>query len=156
MFIDYKLNSAAPEDGNIHFYMGPGTYEEIVAKHKAEFNLSDGDFINVIDPIKNGTFPCCPRDEIMHHKIVGDQVVFCPDKARTNFKNKMREQRSAMFTTLDALSIQNIERGADNSHVIKQKQLLRDMPKHPKWNTLQTLDDFKNLTLDSLLSTSTQ
>jgi hypothetical protein len=152
-FLDYTCFGA---DGNIHYIMNDMTKDDAKSFVMTSFGLTEDEFIDVTDMIKSNTFPCCPYTELMHYSIENGQMVFSKEKARTNFTDKMRIERNRELSKLDAEYMKALENGSDTSTIIAKKRVLRNMPVHPIWDACVTLDDFKNLTLEATLSTSTQ
>ncbi|RIZ67283.1 MAG: hypothetical protein D0531_00160 [Methylococcales bacterium] len=95
-------------------------------------------------------------EDLKYHKIENGSIVPCMVKAKAYFINKLRSDRNDALNKLDIESMKTIEMGIDNSVILKKKQVLRDMPTHSVWDSCKTIDDFKNITLDSLLTTTTQ
>jgi hypothetical protein len=95
-------------------------------------------------PVKRGDVQC--------HKIHNNQLCMCPVKSQKVHTDRLREKRIVYLKYLDVESMKNIESGLDNSEILKAKQVLRDMPLHKAWNKCKTLDDFKNMTIDDILT----
>jgi hypothetical protein len=92
------------------------------------------------------------REDVSCHKIHKNQLHMCPIKSQKVHTGRLREKREAYLKCLDVESMKNIENGLDNSEVLKAKQILRDMPLHKAWNNCKTLDDFKNMSLNAILT----
>lgn len=90
------------------------------------------------------------------YKIENKELVFCKIKSKNYHINKLREPRLDMLSKLDIQFMRNLEQGKDTSEVIRQKNILRDMPNNPIWDSCETLDDFKNVTLEAMISTTIQ
>jgi len=114
-------------------------------------------YIGDVDPSTHSWWPPnCPflEEDLRCYKIQDGQIVYCPVKARKIYIDKMRSERN--FNQLDVEFMRAIEEGRDTSSIVSQKKALREVPNHPIWDTCVTLDDFKNVTLAKILSTTTQ
>lgn len=114
-------------------------------------------YLGDVDKSSNSHWPPnCPflEEDVRCHKIVNNQVVFCPIKARKFHTDRVRRERD--FATLDVDFMKAIESGSDTSTILAKKKILRDAPTHPIWDTCKTLEDFKNVTLAKILSTTNQ
>lgn len=94
------------------------------------------------------------EEDVRCYKIENKQVVYSPIKARKFHTDRVRQERD--FATLDVDFMKALEKGADTSTILAKKQILRDAPNHPIWDTCVTLQDFKNVTLAKILSTASQ
>lgn len=95
-------------------------------------------------------------DDIDCHRITNGKVHMCPKKTKNVMIDKLRPLRESHFKELDSQFMKNLESGKDNSEVVRKKKILRDMPTHDVWDKCTTLDEFKKVTIEQLLATSTQ
>jgi hypothetical protein len=91
-------------------------------------------------------------DDIDCYRITDGKIQFCPQKTKKVIVERLRSKREEYFKLLDIQFMRNLEEGKDNSEVLRQKRILRDMPNHPIWENCITLDDFKNITIQHLLT----
>ena len=127
--------------------------------HIDQYNMHERVHITADGPLYNHS-PCpawpihhpVKREDVACHKIDNNQLVMCPIKSRKVHTNRLREKRETYLKYLDTKSIKNIENGLDNSQILKVKNILRDMPTHAAWDKCTTIDDFKNMTLDAILT----
>lgn len=117
--------------------------------HKAQFGTTQQPHIIISKPGRDG-WPA--EDDVKHHTIRDGKLCLCKEKSKRNFADLLRPQRDKQLAKLDGQFMINLEQGKDNSQVIQQKQKLRDMPTHLHWDTCETLDDFKKVTLKDVTS----
>lgn len=65
------------------------------------------------------------------------------EKAKSIWRNKIRNARVPELTKLDADFIRALETGADTSAIIAKKQALRDAPSDPGIDAAQTPEELK-------------
>jgi len=120
-----------------------------VEMHKAQFGTTNQPHIMISKPGLDGW----PTDEdIKHHTMENGRIVLHKERTKSNFADILRPQRDKELARLDGQFMINLEQGNDNSQILQKKQKLRDMPTHPKWDTCETLDDFKKITLNDVIS----
>ena len=119
-----------------------------VEKMKETFGRSHLPHIVISRPGKDGW----PADEDMkYHTITPDaQLDLHHERCKKHFVDYLRPARNNELARLDGEFFKNMEQGADNSTILQRKQILRDMPKHPVWDTCETLDDYKSINISHI------
>lgn len=90
-----------------------------------------------------------PKDRTFREawKSGKNRVEICMDKSREIHKNTLREFRKPLLHLLDVKFIKAIESKDDDllNEVIRQKQILRDVTKHPSLAQANTPDELKQV-----------
>jgi hypothetical protein len=143
-------------NGSHWFYPGSISVEEHMAKHGiTEYYV----FPNVPPPekwVKWEDHLHMNPNECHLYKMAYDEnnekyLTPCTIKCKQYFANEMRPERNAALAKLDGEYMKLHEKGMDTSDVIRRKNILRDMPTSTRWDMCETVDDFKNLTLDDII-----
>lgn len=82
-------------------------------------------------------------------RLKGKEVAEDIDAARDIFRDKLREQRKPMLEALDVEVIKAVESGDERARLsaATEKQLLRDVTKHPDIDAAKTVDDLRKLAI---------
>ncbi|MTI10274.1 hypothetical protein [Curvivirga aplysinae] len=85
-------------------------------------------------------------------QLEGDVITVNMSKARHIHREKLREERSAFFRTLDADFMKALESGETTLGITLQKQKLRDLPADIRLEEAETPEELELLTLDFLMN----
>ena len=112
---------------------------------KSGFNSKSWRIINDSDLIPDRTFRNAWKD--VNNKIEVDMP-----KAREIHRNNLRIARIEMLNTLDVEYIRADEQNniTRKNEIISQKQLLRDITKHPSIENAKTPEELKNIWFDTI------
>lgn len=103
-----------------------------------------------------------PYEDIKLYKISDCQTCLelCTEKCKKHFANELRPVRNNELAKLDGEFMKCLETQTDPSEVLAKKNILRDMPNSPVWDSCQKKEDFQKITIQDIInydpSTATQ
>jgi hypothetical protein len=97
-----------------------------------------------------------PFQLLSSYNIINDELVANMEDARVIFIKRIRKEREKLLAPLDVAFMRAVERGdvAKQQEIAAQKQKLRDITAHPAIDAATTLEELRDLTIDTLLSST--
>lgn len=84
-------------------------------------------------------------------QLEGDVITVDMVKAREIKRDQLRADREPILAELDAQFMKALETNQDISGIVAHKTALRDAPNHPSIEKASTIDELKDITIDSIV-----